>query len=441
MPEIIFTVLDIIPLQIFPRPYVGLNFKESTAASIARSPSSGQGVWKVKVKEGRSFSEWNIFSSVSAKVELMSCTARRKLEAAEVVSTNILYKEHKAVVSSASGAVQHMEMRGGAAGDNPIVKNPGCVLETDSKALDNTPEWNEWLVFANSPMFEWEASRNENIKISIVDNNGGSWFSSELMGETIFNAVGTVGGTVQTKTIVVAGGEVDIEVKWELVGEGDKSVSVKEFSSETAIGCWRVEGEENCRRLEQETRRRLEDSCAVGDYVATCQCEGINAHINTGFDFQIGVGEIDLPFEFSYESGMSWNDKRLFAGVLQDFTIVEQEDLVCLDCEGCLEALNDRTAENDMIYSVKTILLPDGSSVEQGWIEDTSWGFWTWGVIIVLILLFSMGSLLLLAHKKGHKKGLFGVSNKKKTTMPMTKLKSKKGGGGGGGKPSGAVFV
>ena len=42
IPAMTFTVVDIIPSLVYPKPYLGLGFKERTSDTVARTPSEGE---------------------------------------------------------------------------------------------------------------------------------------------------------------------------------------------------------------------------------------------------------------------------------------------------------------------------------------------------------------------------------------------------------------
>jgi len=112
--------------------------------------------------------------------------------------------------------------------------------------------------------------------------------------------------------------------------------------------------------------------------LSTCECKGINAHVNYGFDVEIAVGEIDLPFEFEFAPEADYKNQRLFAGIMQEFIIVPTTDLVTVESEGCVAVLNSNTAAAGWIY--KNSLDPN-TGMPVGWTHGEGGGM---GVLAIV---------------------------------------------------------
>ena len=251
LPEIMLKVADIIPLMLYPKPYIGLDFNKLTSSqvSIQRTPSRGQGFWKVFIEKGNGFEDpETIFApDVYAKVEIMGCTSGRRTTSA----ADLLYSNH---------AVQAVD--GGAL--TGIVYNPGCELTTKTRPLDSSPTWNEWLIFENAPMFGWEAVANEEIKISVWDEDSGLWFSDDdKLGDMVFDAAGAVkDGVVFDTTVSVGGGTLKIKVKWELFEEeSSANTFIDGWAPEHVSGCWRPDGYADCVDFKELGKKRRLETC------------------------------------------------------------------------------------------------------------------------------------------------------------------------------------
>jgi len=241
----------------------------------------------------------------------------------------------------------------------PIVKHPGCVLESDTMYSFNDFNFDEWLTFEHAPMFAFEASQNENILFQLWDDDGADWWDKDdLLGEATVNAIGaahSTNGVTHTATIQIAGGELDVEIKWEPLTEEEYTTVITDggYAPEPHDGCWRPDGIAECKTfedMEASARRRMTEVCEFESHATTCQCDGLNTHLNYGMDLALGVGEIFFNFDFEYEN-TRYQEQRYFTGEIIGFNIWPQTDLICLDCEGCLASLNTRTTQANWIYS------------------------------------------------------------------------------------------
>ena len=90
------------------------------------------------------------------------------------------------------------------------MNNPGCNLKTSVDSNDFDPEWDEWLIFENAPMFRWEAALDERIKITVWDSEDGNWFdqTDDKLGELTYNALAAAGDfVVHTQTLDFGSGK------------------------------------------------------------------------------------------------------------------------------------------------------------------------------------------------------------------------------------------
>ncbi|GMI20047.1 hypothetical protein TrRE_jg2512 [Triparma retinervis] len=400
IPEVTFVVYDVIPLTIYPKPFIGVGFKEKDAQG--RLPSEGMGVWKVKLGEARGFSSNDITPNYYVKAEVLGCmdvlwsasesgTAKPDVEG---MARNKLYADHKSWQGEAESEFFGLhQLNSGAAATSiggsqygnrtnttiPIVKHPGCVLESSKQYQFSDFSFDEWLVFQNAPMFAFEASLNENILFEVWDDDGVNWFNEDdLLGSSTFNAVDAAKvsfGTVHTTTIQIAGGELDVEIKWERLTEEEYTTFLTDggYAPEPYDGCWRPDGVAECKTfedMEASARRRMTEVCEVESHATTCQCEGLNTHLNYGMDLGLGVGEILLNFDFNYEN-TQYTQQRYFSGQLVNFNLWPQTDLVCLDCEGCLATLEERTRSSGWTYS--EVVDPE-TGVAAGWVQTEETG-------------------------------------------------------------------
>jgi len=399
IPEMTFTVVDIIPLLVYPKPYLGLGFKERTSDTVARTPSEGQGTWKVYVEKGNGFSDNDEISpDVYVVAEILGCTSTAIT--AEVGSANLLYSSQR------GGA----NVKANTATTTPIVTNPGCKLQTTVDWNDANPEWNQWLIFENAPMFRWEAMLDERVKISVWDSEDGNWFDQkdDLLAETTYNALAAAGDdVVHTQTLDLGGGKsLNVVIKWELWNPTATNALVNGFAPEPVDGCWRPDGVSKCEEFHDMAMRRLDQTCSVDNTLTTCECDGLNAHLNYGFDIEIGVGEIDLPFEITlegYDSGMQYKTKRLFAGIMVELIVMDQADLVCVNCEGCVAVLADGTSSSGWAYSRA---IDPSTGKEVGWIQDGGGekGAWFWvgigGGIVAFVALAVFGGVYIVKRRR-----------------------------------------
>lgn len=90
-------------------------------------------------------------------------------------------------------------------------------------------------------------------------------------GSVTYNAIGAAksyGGTEHTATINVAGGELDVIIKWEPLTEEEYTTFITDggFAPEPFDGCWRPDGISECKTfedMEASARRRLTEVCEV----------------------------------------------------------------------------------------------------------------------------------------------------------------------------------
>ncbi|GMH87059.1 hypothetical protein TrVE_jg13500 [Triparma verrucosa] len=376
IPQMTFTVIDVIPLLVYPKPYLGIDFQKKESTAIGRTPSEGQGTWKVHVKKGNGWSDSDeIMPDIYVQAEILGCTTTSTT--AETTSANLLY-------SSQSGG---SNLKSGAAyGDAPIVNNPGCNLKTSVDSNDFDPEWDEWLIFENAPMFRWEAALDERIKITVWDSEDGNWFdqTDDKLGELTYNALAAAGDfVVHTQTLDFGSGKtLEVVIKWELWDPDAVNSFVNGYAPEPVDGCWRPDGVSKCQDFHEVAVRKLEQTCEVDNVLTTCECEGLNAHLNYGFDIEVGVGEIDLPFEINldgYNNGMDYKTKRLFEGIMAEFIVIGQSDLVCLFCEGCVGVLDETTSSSGWVFSRA---LDPSTGQQVGWIQEEDGG---WKVIVIWV--------------------------------------------------------
>ncbi len=443
IPEVIFTICDIIPLTIYPKPFIGVNFKDKPADTLGRLPSEGMGIWKVKVTRGRGIElpDTVLPGDPYVKVELLGCmdvlfgsnSADDTVSAIDsnTISKDLLYGDHKAYhsdnaspsdFSKLNAIAANSQSNGGSIyGANrtnttiPIVTNPGCIQQSETKSFTKDPDWDEWLIFEHAPMFQFEAVKNEKIKIELWDDDSNDWFSEDdLLGSIIFDATGAAAQRTSDRihhvaTLDVAGGTLDIEVKWERLttDELNEYLDAGTYAPEPYDGCWRPDGMDKCSTWEDaqaSARRRLKDTCEVDDHLTTCECEGMNTHLNFGFDLALGVGEINFDFDFSYED-TKYQEKRYFSGQLIDFNIWPQTDLVCLDCEGCLAVLSERTSDDGWRF----VSDPNEDGVPVGWIKEEKsksaiLGTWIW-IIIGIATVAGIGMVVVFAVVGAKRKG------------------------------------
>ena len=84
-----FTVIDVIPLLVYPKPYLGIDFQKKESTAIGRTPSEGQGTWKVHVKKGNGWSDSDeIMPDIYVQAEILGCTTTSTT--AETTSANLL---------------------------------------------------------------------------------------------------------------------------------------------------------------------------------------------------------------------------------------------------------------------------------------------------------------------------------------------------------------
>ncbi|GMH80682.1 hypothetical protein TL16_g08649 [Triparma laevis f. inornata] len=370
IPQMTFTMIDVIPLLVYPKPYLGIDFQKKPSTAIGRTPSEGQGTWKVHVKKGNGWSDpGELMPDVYVVAEILGCTTTVTTNA-ETTSANLLYTSQSGGSNLKSGA---------AFGDAPIVNNPGCKLKTSVDSNDFDPEWDEWLIFENAPMFRWEAALDERVKITVWDSEDGNWFdqTDDKLEEMTYDALAAAGDdVVHTQTLDFGGGKtLEVVIKWELWNPEAVNSFVNGYAPEPVDGCWRPEGVSKCQDFHEVAVRKLEQTCEVDNVLTTCECEGLNAHLNYGFDIEVGVGEIDLPFEISldgYDNGMDYSTKRLFEGVMAEFIVIGQSDLVCLFCEGCVGALADSTSNSGWVFSRA---IDPVTGMEEGWVQEEDGGW------------------------------------------------------------------
>jgi len=292
VPELIFTFFDIIPMTIYPKPFIGVHFDYADAKPAERKPSEGMGIWKVKIGQANGLTDGELFPpDMYVKVEILSCmdvmSGARAVTAStanaynsESASMSQLYNkqhvaDHDHILALGMNEVQSQVTQGGSQwGSNrtnttvPIVKNPGCVQETSTQTLQSSPNWDTWLEFSNAPMFQFEAARNERIKIEMWDDDGADWFNEDDLIDTVEYAA-TDAAAVRTSdrvhhvaTINIAGGQLEIEVKWEKLSNEELKAYLKdgEYAPEPEQGCWRPDGMVACEDAEGSARRRLKVS-------------------------------------------------------------------------------------------------------------------------------------------------------------------------------------
>jgi hypothetical protein len=368
LPELLFTVTDIIPLMMYPKPFLGLDFNKLTSSEVqaVRAPSVGQGIWKVFVEKGNGFTDPDgaIFKpDMYAEVSIMGCTSVGLN--AKSTSANLLYGEHLNAVASVSGGTL-----------TGLVFNPGCDLKTSVRSSDSSPTWNEWLNFENAPMFKWEAAQNEKIKVAMFDSDGVLFGSDDKRGEVVFDATGAVmDGDEHSVTLDMgSGATVKVIIKWELSAvEGLETSSISGgWAPESVQGCWRPDGYADCQDYKEHAMKRRLETCSVGTATSTCACKGLNARLNYGLDVEIGVGEIDLPFEFEYSdssgNNMDYSNHRLFAGILQEFVVIPPTDLVSVSSEGCVATLKRNTLDSGWIYKAG---IDPTTGKPIGWVQES----------------------------------------------------------------------
>jgi hypothetical protein len=161
-------------------------------------------------------------------------------------------------------------------------------------------------------------------------------------------------------------GSLSVEVSWQLWDEEETSALTFPvgFAPAPVEGCWRPVGESECADSRRRATERRMSTCTVEDetgdnQLTTCECEGYNVHVNYGLDFVVGIGEVNLPFEFSYEGGMSFDDKRMSSGKMVQYPVISQTDVVGLDFEGCVGVLNRKTTNSRWRYTD-----------DEGWVQD-----------------------------------------------------------------------
>ena len=99
-----FTVIDVIPLLVYPKPYLGIDFQKKPSTAIGRTPSEGQGTWKVHVKKGNGWSDPSeLMPDVYVVAEILGCTTTVTTNA-ETTSANLLYTSQSGGSNLKSGA-------------------------------------------------------------------------------------------------------------------------------------------------------------------------------------------------------------------------------------------------------------------------------------------------------------------------------------------------